>query len=170
MSFFAKTTFSSVLSILIVFFVSSCSPPPKDPALVEFEKFMYALKSDQKELLWQSLSAHTQKQITQKINEPLVLANTDIKEITVSSEPKAQIFDRLRIRLGYAFEMSFVQKAKIQKSEMLSEKLRFVLVPQNEDKQLKIPMLYENQGWKVDLSETMIEDIAQVEQKDQKTH
>ncbi len=74
---------------------------------------MYALKSDQKELLWQSLSAHTQKQITQKINEPLVLANTDIKEITVSSEPKAQIFDRLRIRLGYAFEMSFVQKVKI---------------------------------------------------------
>jgi hypothetical protein len=154
-----------MMSILFVSFLQSCSPPPKDPALVEFEKFMYALKSDQKELLWQTLSSHTQKKITQKISQPLALENANSKELITENTNKDhtnkdRIFDRLRIRLGYAFEMSFAQKAKIQKSDQISDKLKFVLVPQNEDKQLKIPMLYENQSWKVDLSEAQLEDVS----------
>jgi hypothetical protein len=156
-----------MMSILFVSFIQSCSPPSKDPALMEFEKFMYALKSDQKELLWQTLSSHTQKKITQKISQPLALENTNSKELTTENTSKDPIFERLRIRLGYAFEMSFAQKAKIQKSDQISDKLKFVLVPQNEDKQLKIPMLFENQSWKVDLSEAQLEEIPNltIEQK-----
>ena len=148
--------FISVSSFLlfVLLFCPQCSPPVKDPALVAYEGFAFALRSNQEEKIWEGLSANTQVKFKEKILAPLTIdkaVSAHVKELSASEAVKIE--GLIRIKLGYAFENSFAQKAKIEQATITLPNLKYILIPQSDQKQLKIPMVYENQLWKVDLSD-----------------
>ncbi len=146
-----------LISLIFITFslstLTQCSPPAKDPALIAYENFVFALRSKQESKIWESLSINSQQKFKEKMLTPLPTQESkpNIKENRPSDDVKIE--GLLRIKLGYAFENSFAQTPKIEANEIHLSNLKHVLVSQTDQSLLKIPMVYENNAWKVDLSE-----------------
>ena len=146
----------SIFSFLCLGGLTSCNPPPVDPALKAYENFMGALRFGATEKVWAALSTSTQSRLMQKMSSQV---HSDLSPQTTtaidptSPDQKSKVHSIIDLQLDWSFESPFGQKGRLVSLPESTPNRKWIQVIYRHQA-LLIPIVLEEQEWKIDLLST----------------
>ncbi len=116
--------------------LTGCGPPPKDPALVAYERFLGALRARSAAAVWRALSPDSQRQLATRLG-------------LAPDAAEAAVLEVLGVRPGWGFELDLPQRARLDEAVTTAD--RRVVVGPLGGRARRIPLVQVEGAWRVDL-------------------
>ena len=115
---------------------AACGPPPKDPAVQTYERFVAAVRGRSGVGVWRLLSPSSQRTLAERLG-------------LAPDATEAQVTETMGLRPGWQFELDLPQQARLE--PLAGEAERRVVVGPLGGRTLKIPMSRVDGLWRIDL-------------------
>jgi hypothetical protein len=114
----------------------ACGPPPKDPAVQTYERFVSAVRGRRSVVVWQLLSPSSQSALALRLG-------------LKPGATEADVVDVLGLRPGWQFELDLPQQARLDPGG--GDVDRRVVIGPLGGKTLRIPIQKVDGTWRIDL-------------------